>query len=135
MGRRKNTSNQLVKLMQKLEQVLSEIEEYKDTNPQELESDNLIANVTDLTDLDDIDVYPADGVLIKQEKDEIRLLFFYIKPTLCTSETNTIRPKGVVEFRIPNSVFLEMVEEFNDTANQIHLLIKPQDLLDNHMYM
>jgi len=58
-------------------------------------------------DFDDVQVFPAEGMLIKQNEDEVRLLFFYVKPTI----GDTITYKAVTELRIPQKRFPGILDE------------------------
>jgi|GEM_PF-1477315 len=58
-------------------------------------------------DFDDVLVFPAEGMLIKQNEDEVRLLFFYVKPTM----DDTITYKAVTELRIPQKRFPGILDE------------------------
>jgi hypothetical protein len=78
-------------------------------------------------DFDDVLVLPAEGLLIKHNEDEVRLLFFYVKPTL----RKTTSFKAVTELRIPRQHFLhiageiqEMMMEFNKNGQtEPHLIM------------
>ena len=68
-------------------------------------------------DLDDIIVQPVDGVFIKNGEEEVRLLFFYIKPGMKGEDDETIIYKALAEFRIPRSTFQEIAEDIQNTAS------------------
>ena len=66
-------------------------------------------------DTDDAIVYSADGVLINENSEEIRLLFFYFKPLSNSKEkSDKLRCKGIVEFRMTPSRFKAVVEQLNE---------------------
>ncbi len=66
-------------------------------------------------DFDDVEVAPADGMLIKHNDDEVRLLFFYIKPNMRTSNGTSVC-KAVTELRIPRRAFLLMADDIRQAA-------------------
>ena len=67
-------------------------------------------------DVDDVIVQPVDGIMIKKEEEEVRLLFFYFKPGMPDAENYLTRYKAVAEFRIPNSTFIKIAEDIEETA-------------------
>jgi hypothetical protein len=79
-------------------------------------SDNEMVDEGDLDDdeeydLDDVQVHHAEGMLIKQNEDEVRMLFFYIKP----SKGPSSRYKAVTELRIPRRRFNRIADEIQQT--------------------
>jgi len=69
----------------------------------------------DVFDFEDVEVAPADGMLIKHSDDEVRLLFFYVMPTLRTSKGRSVY-KAVTELRIPRRAFLLMADDIRQAA-------------------
>jgi hypothetical protein len=62
-------------------------------------------------DFEDVLVLPAEGLLIKQNEDEVRLLFFYVKPSI----SDTLTYKAVTELRIPRKHFLHIADDIQQT--------------------
>jgi hypothetical protein len=62
-------------------------------------------------DFEDVLVLPAEGLLIKQNEDEVRLLFFYVKPSM----SDTLTYKAVTELRIPRKHFLHIAGDIQQT--------------------
>lgn len=58
-------------------------------------------------DFEDVLVLPAEGLLIKQNEEEVRLLFFYVKPSM----GDTLTYKAVTELRIPRKHFLHIADD------------------------
>ena len=69
----------------------------------------------DVFDFDDVDVSPADGMLIKHDDAEVRLLFFYIKPAMKGKPSY----KAVTELRIPRHAFMHIADDIHTTATTI----------------
>jgi len=64
-------------------------------------------------DIDDAIVQIIDGVLIEGDNEEIKLLFYHYKPDRFNEDDETIRCKGIAEFRTSRSTFNEIVKDFN----------------------
>jgi len=72
-------------------------------------------------DTDDAIVYSADGVLVNENSEEIRLLFFYFKPLSNSKEkSDKLRCKGIVEFRMTPSRFKAVVEQLNEEWERLN---------------
>jgi len=67
-------------------------------------------------DIDDIIVQPVDGVLIKKSEEEVRLLFFYIKPGMKDPDEEIVIYKALAEFRLPQSTFQKIAEDIQNSA-------------------
>lgn len=65
-------------------------------------------------DLDDVQVHHAEGMLIKQNEDEVRMLFFYIKPSMGHASIY----KAVTELRIPRRRFFHIADEIQQTMTK-----------------
>ena len=79
-------------------------------------------------DFDDVLVLPAEGMLIKQNEDEVRLLFYYVKPTM----GDTLTFKAVTELRIPRRRFQRIAGDIQETM--MEFTITGQNELDIPMY-
>ena len=90
----------------------SDIEEHKDIFDDESPDDE---NEDDWDfDFDDVQVHHAEGLVIKQNADEVRLLFFYRKPSMKAPSTY----KAVTELRIPRRRFPRIADEIQQTINE-----------------
>ena len=75
-------------------------------------------------DMEDILVQTVDGVLIKEKKEEVRLLFFYIKPRIDKSDDGIFHYKAVAEFRLSKSTFQSMlnyIEKRTEDLNYVRI--------------
>ena len=70
-------------------------------------------------DFDDILVQSVDGLITGGESEEIKLLFYYIKPESCIDDDGTIEGKGVAELRVSRSKFLDIAKEINEKVKDI----------------
>ena len=70
-------------------------------------------------DFDDILVQPVDGLIVGGDEEEIKLLFYYIKPESCIDEDGTIEGKGVIELRVSRSKFMDIAKEINMRVKDI----------------
>jgi len=66
-------------------------------------------------DIEDVTVNVVDGVLIKGDDEEIRLLFYHLKPDGVDMDEETIKCKAVAEFRTSKSNFDDIAKNFNGT--------------------
>jgi len=82
-------------------------------------------------EIDDAIVQAIDGVLIKADEEEIKLLFYYYKPDGIDIEDEIIYCKGIAEFRISKKNFYTIVKNLNGNLNK---LIKHQKKIDNYFY-
>ena len=64
-------------------------------------------------DFEDAIVQPIDGVIIQGDEEEIKLLFFYIKPDSNHNEDGIARCKCVAEFRVSRSRFMDISRDIN----------------------
>jgi len=82
----------------------------------------------------DLDIAEAivqviDGVLIKANEEEIRLLFYYHKPDGIDVEDEVIYCKGVAEFRFSKKNFFNIIKNLNGNLNK---LIKNQKKIEDY---
>ena len=70
-------------------------------------------------DFDDILVQTVDGLIVGDDEEEIKLLFYYVKPESCIDENGTIEGKGVAELRVSRSKFMDIAKEINIKVNEI----------------
>lgn len=82
-------------------------------------------------DFDDIVVQAIDGVLIQGDQEEVRLLFYYYKPDRVDVEEETIRCKGVAEFRTSSSTFKAIAKSFNAKVRDLRT---HQRKIDEHIF-
>ena len=65
-------------------------------------------------DFDDVQVHHAEGMLIKHNDDEVRMLFFYVKPSMSSPSVY----KAVTELRIPRKRFFRIADEIQHTMTE-----------------
>jgi len=70
-------------------------------------------------DFDDILVQSVDGLITSGNEDEIKLLFYYVKPESCIDEDGTVEGKGVAELRVSRSKFMDIAKEINMRVKDI----------------
>jgi len=70
-------------------------------------------------DFDGILVQSVDGLITSGDEDEIKLLFYYIKPESYIDEDGTIEGKGVAELRVSRSKFIGIAKEINMRVKDI----------------
>jgi hypothetical protein len=74
-----------------------------------------------LCDLDldtkDTIVQAVDGVIIDGDDEEIKLLFYYIKPAQDEEIAGIIQCKCVAEFRVSRSRFLEIASDIKQAVD------------------
>jgi hypothetical protein len=70
-------------------------------------------------DFDDIIVRSVDGLIAVGDNEEVKLLFYYVKPELFIEEEDVIEGKAVAELRISTSKFMNIVKEINIKAMEI----------------
>jgi hypothetical protein len=70
-------------------------------------------------DFEDAIVQLVDGVIIQGDDEEIKLLFFYLKPESNHDEDDIARCKCVVEFRMSCSRFLDISRDINAKVKDI----------------
>lgn len=68
-------------------------------------------------DFNDTIVGTVDGVLISGDDEEVRLLFYHVKPEGFDPEDETVRCKGVAEFRISRSRYDTIAKDMSRTIN------------------
>jgi DNA-directed RNA polymerase beta subunit len=81
-------------------------------------------------DFDDVLVLPAEGLLIKHNDEEVRLLFFYVKPSIGKDQKKTSF-KAVTELRIPHRQFLHIASEIQQIMKEYH----KNDQTEPQLYM
>jgi hypothetical protein len=98
--------------MKEISEVISEseMEECHKQEPPNIKEES----EDDEFDFDDVMVLPAEGLLIKQNEDEVRLLFFYVKPSM----GETLTYKAVTELRIPRKHFLHIAGDIQQTMRE-----------------
>ncbi len=70
-------------------------------------------------DFEDAIVQPVDGVIIQGDDEEIKLLFFYVKPDSNHDEDGIPRCKCVAEFRVSRSRFMNISRDINIKVTDI----------------
>jgi len=70
-------------------------------------------------DFEDAIVQPVDGVIIQGDDEEIKLLFFYLKPESNHDEDGIARCKCVAEFRVSRSRFMDISRDINVKVTDI----------------
>ena len=71
-------------------------------------------------DVDDVLVRPIDGVIIGGDEEEIKLLFYYMKPETFYEDNVTTQCRCVAEFRVSCSKFVDIANEINERIKEIH---------------
>jgi hypothetical protein len=72
-------------------------------------------------DVDNVLVCPVDGVLIGGDKEETRLLFFYMKPESYYEDESSTQCRCVVELRMSCSKFLDIANEINGRVKDLEI--------------
>ena len=72
-------------------------------------------------DVDNVLVRPIDGVIIGGDEEEIKLLFFYVKPESYYEDDETTQCRCVVELRVSCSKFLDIANEINKRIKDIEM--------------
>jgi len=70
-------------------------------------------------DFEDAIVQPVDGLITSGDEDEIKLLFYYIKPESYIDEDGAVEGKGVAELRVSRSKFMDIAKEINMRVKDI----------------
>jgi hypothetical protein len=70
-------------------------------------------------DFEDAIVQPVDSVIVQGDDEEIKLLFFYLKPDSNHDEDGIPRCKCVAEFRVPHSRFMDISRNINIKVTDI----------------
>ena len=70
-------------------------------------------------DFEDAIVQSVDGVIVQGDDEEIKLLFFYVKPESDHDEDNIQRCKCVAEFRVSRSRFMDIARDINIKVTDI----------------
>ena len=83
-------------------------------------------------ELDDAPVQIIDGVLIKGDEEEVKMLFYHYKPDGIDLDEEKIRCKGIAEFRTSRSTFNEIAKNFK---TNIETLDKNQRRIDEYIIM
>ena len=65
-------------------------------------------------DFENAIVQPVDGVIIQGDDEEIKLLFFYVKPESNHDEDGIAQCKCVAEFRVSRSRFMNISRDMNE---------------------
>jgi len=72
-------------------------------------------------DVGNVLVHPVDGVLIGGDEEEIKLLFFYMKPESYYDDGGTPQCRCVAELRMSCSKFLDIANEINKRIKDIEM--------------
>ena len=75
-------------------------------------------------DFEDAIVQPVDGAIIQGDDEEIKLLFFYVKPESNHDEDGIARCKCVAEFRVSRSMFMDIARDINVKVKDIQRKIR-----------
>ena len=70
-------------------------------------------------DFEDAIVQPVDGVIVQGDDEEIKPLFFYLKPESNHDEDGIARCKCVAEFRVSRSRFMDISRDINIKVKDI----------------
>ena len=70
-------------------------------------------------DFEDAIVQPVDGVIVQGDDEEMKLLFFYVKPESNHDEDGIPRCKCVAEFRVFRSRFIDISRDINIKVTNI----------------
>ena len=70
-------------------------------------------------DFEDAAVQSIDGVIVQGDDEEIKLLFFYLKPESNHDEDGIARCKCVAEFRVSRSKFMDISRDINIKVTDI----------------
>ena len=70
-------------------------------------------------DFENAVVQSVDGVVIQGDDEEIKLLFFYVKPDSNHDEDGVARCKCVAEFRMSCSKFMDISRDINIKVTDI----------------
>ena len=70
-------------------------------------------------DFDDILVQSVDGLIIGGDDEEIKILFYYLKPESYIEENCIKECKGVAELRVSLSKFMDIANEINNRLQDI----------------
>ena len=70
-------------------------------------------------DVDNVLVCPIDGVIIGGDEEEIKLLFFYLKPESYYEDEETTQCRCVVELRMSSSKFINISRDLNERLKDL----------------
>ena len=70
-------------------------------------------------DFEDAAVQSIDGVIVQGDDEEIKLLFFYLKPESNHDEDGIARCRCVSEFRVSRSKFMDISRDINIKVTDI----------------
>ena len=70
-------------------------------------------------DVDNVLVCPIDGVIIGGDEEEIKLLFFYLKPESYYEDEETTQCRCVVELRMSCSKFINILRDMNERLKDL----------------
>ena len=82
-------------------------------------------------DVENTTVQVIDGVVISNDDEQLKLLFYYILPGENLDNSNSIQCKGVAEFRISRSKFLDIAKSIKEKARELN---KYQRRLSDFMF-
>ena len=72
-------------------------------------------------DTEEAIVQAVDGVIINGDDDEVKLLFYYIKPSNNGETADIIKGKCVAEFRVSRTKFLEIATDISFCLSELIL--------------
>ena len=75
-------------------------------------------------DFEDAIVQPVDGVIVQGDNEEIKLLFFYVKPDSNHDKDGIARCECVAEFRVSRSKFMDISRDINVKVKDIQRKIR-----------
>ena len=81
---------------------------------------------------EDAIVQVVDGVLIGGDDEEVKMMFYYIKPGGNALEDDRIQCRGVAEFRTSKAKFLEIAKYINFKEKELG---RYQRKLDDYMFV
>lgn len=90
-------------------------------DPEEIEEEIDVDSIDVEIDTDDTIVSAVDGVLTMVDDEEVRILFFYAKPS-CNQGRKPIRYKGVAEFRLTPTAFRNILNQLNEAAKSLRCI-------------
>ena len=70
-------------------------------------------------DFDDVLVQSVDGLITGGDNEEIKLLFYYLKPESFIDKNGVAEAKGVAELRVSCSRFIDIAKEINEKVRDI----------------
>ena len=72
-------------------------------------------------DFENVLVQSVDGLIIGGDNEEIKLLFYYLRPESYINEDGVAEAKGVAELRVSSSKFMDIASEINEKIKDIKM--------------